>query len=112
LDENPELGSTTALRALVTCARGEMAAVDRKSGEAIALFRFAIQQWHAIGAPVPAARARWRVADLLMAEGDDRAAEMERTAAAHAFAKAGATCLLLRMRQSAQSFNEDLPQVA
>lgn len=93
LDANPPLWSTSALRALVTFARGETVARETPA-EAVALMRSAIQQWLAIESPLPAAQARCRLAELFIAAGDFATAEMELSAAANAFARAGAEASL------------------
>jgi tetratricopeptide (TPR) repeat protein len=99
LEAQPALWSTSALTALVTRARGELAAAEGRPGDAIAGLRSAVAQWQAIDSPLAAAQARCRLAELLAAEGDGRAAEMELSAAAAAFERAGATALLERCRK-------------
>lgn len=99
LEAKPALWSTSALTALVTRARGELAAAEGRPDDAIAGLRSAAAQWQAIDSPLAAAQARCRLAELLAAEGDDRAAEMELSAAAVAFERAGATALLERCRK-------------
>lgn len=99
LDATPSLWSTSALTALVTRARAELAAVEGRGSEAISLLRSAIAQWLAIESPLLAAQARGRLADLLRADGDDRAAELELSAAETAFERAGARELLAQCRK-------------
>jgi DNA-binding winged helix-turn-helix (wHTH) protein len=106
LDANPKLWSTSALTALVTRARAELAAVEGRGAEAISLFRSAIAQWTTIESPLLAAQARCRLADLLVADGDERAAELELSAAATAFERAGAREMLAQSRKQKRALRK------
>lgn len=70
IDARPELVSTSALEALVTRARAELAAADGNSTEAVDLMHAALRQWSAIEAPLMVAQTRCRLAELLRDEGD------------------------------------------
>jgi hypothetical protein len=98
LEEKPQLWSTSALRAWVTCARGELAASENNLVDAVAYLRSAIRQWHAMGSPLPAARARCCLIDMLIVAGDLVNAEMEIFAVTSDLERAGATGMLARLR--------------
>jgi DNA-binding winged helix-turn-helix (wHTH) protein len=100
IDARPELVSTSALEALVTRARGELAAAEGKRTQAIDLMQTALQRWKAIEAPLMAAQSRCRLAELLRAEGDAQSAELELAAAQSAFQKSGAFGLLSECARS------------
>jgi ATP/maltotriose-dependent transcriptional regulator MalT len=106
LEADPKLWSTSALTALVTRARAELAAVEGRGAEAISLFRSAIAQWMTIESPLFAAQARCRLADLLVAEGDIRAADLELSAAATAFERAGAREMLAQCRKQKRALKK------
>ena len=99
LDRTPELTSTTALEALLARARGELSAAEDDHASALIHFRSALRSWLAVGAPVPAAQTRCRIADLLLAEGDTESANLEMAAAAAAFEQAGADGFLTQCRR-------------
>ncbi|MDD5200189.1 MAG: winged helix-turn-helix domain-containing protein [Terrimicrobiaceae bacterium] len=96
IERDPEVASTPALEALVTCARGELAAAEGRGPEAIAHLRSAVRAWLAIEAPLAAAQNRCRLAHFLTAENDHESARIERAAAALAFQQAGADGWLAR----------------
>ena len=96
LEREPELVSTAALQALVTQARGELAAAEGRGGEAMKLLRSALRAWIELEAPLVAAQTRCRLAALLAAEGDRESSAVEMTAAMSAFRRAGAEALAAR----------------
>ncbi len=81
LDAQPELWSTPAHEALVTEARAELARHEGDHDAAWRLARSAVQKWQAVASPLNLARARLRLAELFLAEGDRDAAELELAAA-------------------------------
>lgn len=101
LDADPALWSTSALKAWVTAARGQFAAAEHRLADGITSLRAAIQQWHAIASPLPAAQTRERLAELLVRDGDRAGAHRELEAAAAAFERAGAAGALTRCRRRA-----------
>lgn len=103
LDEHPERWSTSALRALVTSARGELALSEGQTGGAIALLRQALEIWKDVDSPLNAASTRLRLADCLAAVGDADAAELEASAAEAIFRKVGVTMPLRTSGESRRS---------
>ncbi|MCL4801438.1 MAG: winged helix-turn-helix domain-containing protein [Burkholderiales bacterium] len=81
LDGAAHLWSTPALAAMVATARAELALHERRRGEAVALLRQSLKQWHDIGARLDCAEVRLRLAEVLAADGDRDAAELELAAA-------------------------------
>ncbi len=90
IEAEPELVSTQVLQALVARAQAEVRAAEGFPAEAIVLLRAAVRDWQAAAAPILAAQARCRLAELLDAEGDEESAALERNAAATVFERAGA----------------------
>jgi DNA-binding winged helix-turn-helix (wHTH) protein/predicted negative regulator of RcsB-dependent stress response len=99
LTANPELWSTPAVAAMAARARAEVALEDGQRNEAAAQLRRALQHWHEIGSPLNAADVRLRLADLLLAEGDRDAAELELAAAESLLKKSSAGPLRARCTQ-------------
>lgn len=90
IEERPDLVSSSALRALVLRANGELAAAQQQPQKAISQLRSAIRAWEQIDARLPAAQVRCRLADVLAAEGEMESAMQELTTAAKLFQEAGA----------------------
>lgn len=90
----PDLASTPALQALVERAHGEIHAAEGNRSRALAHLRAALRAFVALEAPLAAAQVRCRMADLLRAEGEVEAADLERDAAVKVFQHAGADGLL------------------
>lgn len=90
LDEHPEAWSVGIVRANVTRARGELAFAQGEFGEAIRLFRHALELLLQLDAPVDAAIVRLRLAASMTRTGERDEAEMELLAARKAFERAGA----------------------
>jgi len=81
LDGEPHHSSTPALAAMVATARAELALHERRRGEAVALLGQSLKQWHDIGARLDCAEVGLRLAEVLAADGDRDAAELELAAA-------------------------------
>jgi len=94
LEADPDLTSTPALQALLGRARGELAAAEGRTADALSQFRTAIRISQTIQAPLLAAQIRCRLAGLLADQGDREAALIELTAAAPILEQAGAAGLL------------------
>ncbi len=94
IEADPDLASTPALQALLARARGEVAAAEGHTAEAITLLRSALRNWQALAAPLAGAQTRCRLAAMLAAEGDHESAALELSAAVAAFQQAGARQLL------------------
>jgi hypothetical protein len=65
IDTRPQLVSTSALQALVTRARGELAAAEGNRSQTIDAFQAALLCWRAMEAPLLVAQTRCRLAELL-----------------------------------------------
>ena len=94
LDRHPDLVATPALQALAARARGEVAAAAGDTNDALTHLRAALRLWLAAEAPLSAAQARCRIADLLQTLGDAESARLELDAAVTTFEQAGADGLL------------------
>jgi ATP/maltotriose-dependent transcriptional regulator MalT len=99
IDTRPDLVSTSALQALVTRARGELAAAEGQRTQAIDLMQAALRRWTESGAPLMAAQTRCRLAALFREEGDAPSAALELAAARAVFRKSGARGLLRECEQ-------------
>jgi len=79
-----------ALEATRHVVAGQVALADERHDEAATELRLAIAGWRDVGSPYEVARGRVVLARALRALGDDDGAELERRAAAEAFARLGA----------------------
>jgi len=94
IDERPELVSTSAMQALLEQARGELAAAEGRTSEAVKHLRESARRFQAIDAPLAAAQSRCRLAGVLAESGDRESAAMELAAARAVFRGAGAEGML------------------
>lgn len=99
LDRHPELWANPSHRAEVEAARGELAAAEGRLGDAITHLRRAIRIRLETGFELAVAAARVRLAELLLADRDPAAAELERAAAEPVASRLGAAPLLERCRR-------------
>jgi len=91
LDADPERWRAPASQAFVIRARGELAFAEGRRTEAIAALRRAAELWQEVGSPLAVGSLRIRLAELLRADGDPEAAELEVAAAERAFREIGLT---------------------
>jgi DNA-binding NarL/FixJ family response regulator len=91
LDGIAERQGSELLRAAAAEARGEVALAEGNALQALPALRRACEEWHELGAPHEAARARVLLALACRALGDDDTAALELDAARTTFARLGAT---------------------
>jgi DNA-binding winged helix-turn-helix (wHTH) protein len=103
LERVPELTSTPGLQTLALAARAEFAAVEGHASEAISLLREAIRAWVQMEATLATGRGRWRLAELLAAQGDHEFARLELKAAEALFEESGADPLVKKVRAMQKS---------
>jgi DNA-binding winged helix-turn-helix (wHTH) protein len=109
LDRHPDLVATPALQALAARARGEVAAAAGDTNGALTHLRAALRLWLAAEAPLSAAQARCRIADLLQNLGDAESARLELDAAVTTFEQAGADGLLRQCARLKAAFAARAP---
>jgi DNA-binding SARP family transcriptional activator/class 3 adenylate cyclase len=85
-----EAYGSPALVASAHSARGALKLAEGEPGVAMDSLRRAVHMWQEVDAPYEVARARVLLAASLEAQGDDYAAEFERSAALRAFERVGA----------------------
>ncbi|HEX6032164.1 MAG TPA: winged helix-turn-helix domain-containing protein [Tepidiformaceae bacterium] len=73
----PDTLATPALQALVARGRAEIAALKGRFSEAVGEAALAAQRWSAAGSPFNEAKARLRLAQLLLADSDFDGADVE-----------------------------------
>jgi len=105
LERNPALWSTAALAAMVDDARSALASHHGQRSEAIVWLRRALQRWLEVGAPLGVADVRVRLAEQLVAEGDDDAAELELSAAEASCEQLGSTAFCARCAAVRETLN-------
>lgn len=93
LNSSPGLASTPVIAAAVAKAEGELAWREGRLSDAVAALRQGLQLGQVVGAPLHVAGCRLRLAQLLMAEGDPDAAELELQTAEAIFQRIGAAAL-------------------
>jgi DNA-binding winged helix-turn-helix (wHTH) protein/ATP/maltotriose-dependent transcriptional regulator MalT len=81
---------TPAQHAALERARGEVAAAEGRTDEAIRTLRAALRSWRELGTPMETAALHERIAELLHAAGDSVSATLEIEAAEALWRKAGA----------------------
>jgi hypothetical protein len=85
LDQQPELWLTPALAAYRAQAWAELGFAEAQIDAAIAALRNALEQWQRLDAPLHVAGTKLRLVQMLMAQGQTEAAELELTAAERLF---------------------------
>jgi len=81
---------TAAQRAALERARGELAAAEGRTGDAIQLLRASLRYWRELDTPLEIAPLHERIAQLLRASGDPVSAALEMVAAEALWRKSGA----------------------
>jgi len=81
---------TPVQHATLERARGELAAAEGRTDEAIRSLRSALRSWRELGTPLEIAALHERIAELLRASGDPVSAALESEAAEGLWRKAGA----------------------
>jgi DNA-binding winged helix-turn-helix (wHTH) protein len=81
---------TPVQHAALERARGELAAAEGRTDEAIRSLRSALRSWRELGTPLEIAALHERIAELLRASGDPVSAALESEAAEGLWRKAGA----------------------
>jgi len=99
LENHPELWASDFTNGAVARARAELATSTGRLREGISAMREAIGSWRAAGAELNQALCRFRLAQLLAAEGDVTAAVLELDVAESSFERLGAAG---RSRQCAE----------
>jgi DNA-binding CsgD family transcriptional regulator len=81
---------TTAMLAIVECARGAVALMEDRPAEALARLRETSDRWRELDAPFETAQAGVRIGEACRALGDEEGARMELRAALATFERLGA----------------------